>query len=109
MAQALVTAFVAALAVAACAPMQASRLYASGTEALDRGEVTLAVGELERAAVLAPDASYVQNHLGLAYAAAGREGDALTAFERAVDLDCSNEAAQENLTAARRRASHPTP
>jgi lipoprotein NlpI len=55
---------------------------------------------LERAAVLAPERSEVFNHLGLAYAAAGRPADALSAFERAVALDCDNRAAAANLRAA---------
>jgi len=46
----------------------------------------------------------VQNHLGLAYAAAGRDGDALHAFQRAVDLDCDNHAALVNLDVAQRRS-----
>jgi Flp pilus assembly protein TadD len=89
----------------ACAPVQASRLYVRGTEALDRGDVTRAVDDLEQAAALVPEASEVQNHLGLAYGAAGRDQDALAAFERAVALDCDNHAAQQNLRAAESRAS----
>ncbi len=53
--------------------------------------------ELERAVALAPEASEVQNHLGLAYQAAGRGRDAELAFRRAVALDCGNAAAVENL------------
>ncbi len=93
------------LAISACTTLRAGRLYDRGTEALDRGDVTRAVEDLERAATLAPRASQVQNHLGLAYGAAGREDDALVAFERAVALDCDNAAARENLAAA---ASRPT-
>ena len=52
---------------------------------------------LEGAAERAPEASEVQNHLGLAYLASGRRGDALRAFERAVALDCDNAAARHNL------------
>jgi cytochrome c-type biogenesis protein CcmH/NrfG len=48
-----------------------------------------------------PERSEVFNHLGLAYAAAGRRDDALLAFERAVELDCDNPAAART---ARRRA-----
>ena len=55
------------------------------------------VDELERAALLLPDASEVQNHLGLAYQAAGRSRDAEDAFRRAVELDCANDAATQNL------------
>ena len=45
----------------------------------------------------------MQNHLGLAYAAAGRDDDARYAFRRAVDLDCDNAAAAGNLRAAEQR------
>jgi Flp pilus assembly protein TadD len=72
-------------------------LYQSGTSALDRGDSAAAIAELERAAELLPAASEVQNHLGLAYQAAGRDRDAELAFRRAVALDCGNAAAVENL------------
>jgi Flp pilus assembly protein TadD len=87
--------------VPGCASLDASRLYASGTEALDRGDSARAVADLERAAALWPEASEVHNHLGLAYAQAGRDAEALAAFEQAVALDCDNDAAQHNLRAAR--------
>lgn len=86
-----------------CASVEGHRHFEAGNAALDRGDAARAVAELERAAVLVPEASEVQNHLGIAYAAAGREADALAAFERAVALDCDNHAAAENLRAARRR------
>jgi len=92
-----------ALSLAGCASYQGARLYQSGTAALDRDEPERAIAELERAAELVPAASQVQNHLGLAYAAAGRDEDALLAFRRAVDLDCDNRAAAQNLHAAERR------
>jgi Flp pilus assembly protein TadD len=94
---------VLALAFAGCAQFQGARLYQSGTEALDRGDSEQAIADLERAAERVPDASEVQNHLGLAYAAAGRDEDALRAFHRAVDLDCDNHAAAQNLRAAVRQ------
>lgn len=81
-----------------------ARLYESGTEALERGETARAVAELERAAALVPHASEVRNHLGAAYAAAGRHEAALRAFRRAVALDCRNAAARRNLRGAQRRA-----
>ncbi len=93
----------AALAAAGCAHLEASRLYASGTAALDAGDSATAVADLERAAVLAPEISEIQNHLGLAYDAAGRSDDALRAFERAVELDCDNAPARENLRVTRAR------
>ncbi len=80
-----------------CASFQGARLYQRGTAALDRGENSIAITQLERAAELVPTASEVQNHLGLAYQAAGRGVDAEFAFRRAVDLDCTNAAAAENL------------
>ncbi len=80
-----------------CSSFRAARLYQSGTSALDRGDSTQAIAELERAAEFSPEASEVQNHLGLAYQAAGRESDAELAFRRAVALDCGNAAAVENL------------
>jgi Flp pilus assembly protein TadD len=84
-------------------------LYQSGTNALDRGDSTQAVLDLERAAELLPEASEVQNHLGLAYQAAGRERDAESAFRRAVSLDCGNAAAVENLRVVEARAREEQP
>jgi Flp pilus assembly protein TadD len=84
-------------------------LYQSGTRALDRGNSRQAVADLERAAELLPEASEVQNHLGLAYQAAGRERDAEFAFRRAVALDCGNAAAVENLRIAEARARREQP
>lgn len=92
---------------AGCANWRGARLYQSGTAALDSGEPERAVAELERAAALVPQASEVQNHLGLAYAAVGRDSDARRAFERAIELDCDNAAARRNLRAARASALGP--
>ncbi len=97
------------LALAGCASLEGGRLYQSGTAALDRGDSKRAITDLERAAELVPMASEVQNHLGLAYAAAGRGDDARNAFRRAVDLDCDNRAAVENLRVAERRAGEVPP
>jgi Flp pilus assembly protein TadD len=91
----------AVLCAAGCATVEGARLYHRGTAALDAGDPDLAIRDLEAAAQRVPQASEVQNHLGLAYAAAGRDVEALHAFERAVALDCSNQAAQQNLEAAR--------
>ena len=99
----LVALLLAALASVACATYQGGRLYSSGTEALDRGDTTRAIADLERAAELVPHASEIQNHLGLAYAAEGRHREALLAFRRAVALDCGNQAARRNLRAAEAR------
>ena len=99
----------AALAAAGCASLQGARLYTSGTEALDRGEPARAVEDLERAAELLPEASEVQNHLGLAYQAAQRPVDAENAFRQAVALDCDNAAAVENLKVAELRARRGAP
>jgi Flp pilus assembly protein TadD len=87
-----------------CSTWRGARLYQSGSEALRAGEVEVAIADLEEAAVLVPEASEVQNHLGLAYAAAGRREDALSAFRRAEALDCDNHAA----TANRRRLEQTT-
>jgi len=95
-------ALAAALVCLGCASYRGARLYQEGTAALDRGEIERAVSDLERAAALAPQASEVQNHLGLAYAAAGRDADALDAFRSAVALDCDNAAAARNLHRAER-------
>lgn len=74
-----------------------SRLYVSGSEALDRGKPERAVADLEQAARLLPDASEVRNHLGLAYWRVGRTERARSAFEAAIALDCDNRAARTNL------------
>jgi Flp pilus assembly protein TadD len=110
-------ALLAAAALAAapgCASFRGARLYASGSEALDRGDTARAVADLERAAGLVPHASEVQNHLGIAYARAERHDDALRAFRRALELDCDNAAARANLRSAeaalaRRAAAAPAP
>jgi len=92
------------LGLVGCASLEGARLYRSGTSALDHGEPERAVADLERAALLVPQASEVQNHLGLAYAQLGRSQAAERAFRRAVELDCENAAARENLHAAELRA-----
>jgi tetratricopeptide (TPR) repeat protein len=61
----------------------------------------VAISQLTRAGALAPEASEIQNHLGLAFATTGQHEKALSAFQRAVDLDCANIAAAQNLVAAR--------
>ena len=102
----LVALLLVALASVGCASFQGWRLYSSGTDALDRGDIARAIADLERAAELAPRASEIQNHLGRAYAADGRSDEALLAFRRAVALDCGNLAARRNLRAAQ---AHRTP
>lgn len=92
------------VSVFGCASFRAAQLYQSGTRALDRGDVAVAVRDLEAAQHLAPEASEIQNHLGLAYRADGRPADARIAFARAVELDCENTAAQRNLDASHRGA-----
>jgi len=81
-----------------CAKWQATRLYQSGTEALEIEQTATAIADLERAAELWPESGEIQNHLGLAYLQAGRRRDARDAFARAVALNCSNPSAQHNLT-----------
>lgn len=80
-----------------CSSFQAARLYQSGSSELRRGEYPQAIADLERAAELAPHASEIQNHLGLALVGAGKEDEAELAFRRALDLDCDNAAAADNL------------
>jgi len=99
----LVTLLLVALTSVGCATYRGGLLYSSGTEALDRGDNARAIADLERAAELVPHASEIQNHLGLAYAADGRDREALLAFRRAVALDCGNQAARRNLLAAETR------
>jgi Flp pilus assembly protein TadD len=77
--------------------LRGARHYATGSTALERSQTDRAVEELERAAVLIPHASEIQNHLGLAYWSAGRRVSARAAFERAIELDCENRAAEANL------------
>lgn len=89
--------------------IRAARYYAHGSRALDRGDSVEAIAALERAASLMPSASEVRNHLGLAYWSGGRSDDALRELERAVELDCDNEAARANLQRLRaERATTPT-
>lgn len=92
------------LSSAGCTGFRAARLYQEGTVALNAGDAELAVVRLAEAGQLKPDATEIQNHLGLAYAASGQRGKALSAFQRAVDLDCSNDAAVHNLAAAQAAA-----
>ena len=87
--------------VVACATVDATQLFRSGTAALDRGDAPAAVRDLAQAAQLLPESSAVHNHLGLAYAASERHAEALREFERAVAIDCDNRAAQANLAHAR--------
>jgi Flp pilus assembly protein TadD len=88
---------IALVSVAGCASWRAAGLYQRGTQALERGDSLQAVGLFEEAARLVPEASEVQNHLGLAQLAAGQDDLALESFERATQLDCDNAAARDNL------------
>lgn len=97
----------AALGLAGCAgsppvrAVRAARYYAAGTQALERGETRVAIAALEHAVGLMPNASEIHNHLGLAYWSDGREDAALRELERAVELDCENDAALGNLARLR--------
>ncbi len=93
-----------AWSLAGCTGFRAAQLYRDGTVDLNAGRHEAALTQLREAARLLPEASEIQNHLGLALAANDQHAEALLAFERAVDLDCDNAAAAENLEAARRRA-----
>jgi len=77
--------------------LRGARHYAAGNDALAGSEGARAVEELERAAALVPHASEIQNHLGLAYWSEGRLDAARLSFERALELDCENQAAEANL------------
>jgi Flp pilus assembly protein TadD len=77
--------------------LRGARHYAAGNDALARSDSARAVEELERAAVLVPHASEIQNHLGLAYWSEGRVDAARISFERALELNCENQAAETNL------------
>ena len=76
---------------------EGARAFSAGTEALERGDSARSVVLLEHAAALVPDASEIQNRLGLAYWAEGQVESARSAFEQALVLDCDNVAAQLNL------------
>ena len=76
-------------------------MYQRGTRALDRGDWVTAIDDLERAAELAPGASEIHNNLGIAYIGVRRFDAARAAWQRAVDLDCGNDAARLNLRRAR--------
>jgi Flp pilus assembly protein TadD len=85
---------------AGCAAFQGARLYHSGTHALESGDTQAAIADLEGAAERVPNASEVHTRLGVAYAAAGRRGDAIREFQSAVALDCANDVAAGNLARA---------
>ena len=92
---------------AGCSAIEGARLYHSGTRALERGDPGRAVVDLEGAAARVPNDSEVHNRLGVAYAAAGRQGEAIREFESAVALDCANDVAARNLERARAEAPAP--
>jgi len=77
--------------------LRGARHYAAGNDALERGDNVLAIEELEQAAVFVPHASEIQNHLGLAYWSGGELKAARQSFERALELNCENQAAAANL------------
>jgi len=80
--------------------------YAAGSESLERGDPVRALDELSRAAELVPQASEIQNHLGLAYWANGQPEQARNAFDRAIELDCDNTAARQNRRALEEGTAH---
>jgi len=92
----LLAALVGLAPASGCATWKGARLYQRGSEALREGHTDEAIADLEQAARQVPQASEIQNHLGLAYLAAGRRDDALAAFRRAEALDCDNRAASAN-------------
>lgn len=86
-----------AASLVGCATWRGARLYHSGSTALERGEIQLALVDLSRAVRLVPEASEIHNHLGIARLEAGEFELARASFERAVELDCDNQAASANL------------
>jgi lipoprotein NlpI len=104
----LLLALLAQVGLFGCSSYRGARLYEAGTRSLERGDASHAIRQLEEAAALVPQASEIQNHLGLAYLAGGRSDDALRAFDHALTLDCSNGAARRNLAAARAGRRPPT-
>jgi Flp pilus assembly protein TadD len=77
--------------------LRGARHYEAGNDALARNDSARAVEELEQAAALVPHASEIQNHLGLAYWSNGKLDAARSSFERALELNCENQAAEVNL------------
>lgn len=99
------------LSAVACESMpmrtfRGAQYYAEGSDSLRRGESARALEELSRAAELVPQASEIQNHLGLAYWAVGQPEEARVAFDRAIDLDCDNLEARQNRIALEGGASY---
>ncbi len=90
----------AGLLAAGCASVEGARLYRSGTRALERGDASRAVADLEAAAARVPHASELHNRLGVAYAAEGRREDAIREFRSALEIDCGNAVAARNLRRA---------
>jgi Flp pilus assembly protein TadD len=96
----VLSALLAGIACLGCATVEGARLYHSGTQALERGDVSRAIADLEGAATRVPHDAEVHNRLGVAYAAAGRRGAALREFQSAVELDCDHALAARNLRRA---------
>jgi len=90
----------AGLLAAGCATLEGARLYRSGTSALERGDASRAIADLEGAAARVPRVSEVHNRLGVAYAAVGRREDAIREFRSATLIECGNAAAARNLQRA---------
>ena len=86
-----------------CSTYRAAKLYQTGSASIGSPEPQNAISDLERAVLLAPEVSQIRNHLGIAYAEAGRFQEAIQAFESAIRLDCDNSAAFQNLKWAERR------
>jgi Flp pilus assembly protein TadD len=100
----VVVALLVGIACLGCATVEAARLYHSGTQALERGDLPRAIADLEGAAARVPHDAELHNRLGVAYAAAGRRDEALREFQSAVALDCDHPLAARNLRRAQREA-----
>ncbi len=73
-----------------------------------RGEFVLAIPLYEQACKLAPDSNSLAD-LGTLYARTGRMPQAIQAFQKALELDPSNEIARKNLARATASSQSPTP
>jgi protein O-mannosyl-transferase len=67
-------------------PENGRGLMGYATTFLNRGDYATAIGYLERARPLMPNYSGIEINLGIAYGAAGRDGEAVQHFEHAAEL-----------------------